>query len=68
MNTFLFESPAERRQRRNRDIYVRFNELLPSGRKYQLIYEQIGYEFYLSDERIKKIVQKMTLARDKKSS
>ena len=55
-------------ERRDRDIFARFNQLLPSGQTYQIIYEQIAYEFYLSDERVKKIVLKMTLARDKKSS
>ena len=55
-------------ERRDRDIFARFNQLLPSGKAYQLIYEQIGYEFYLSDERIKKIVLKMSHARDNKIS
>ena len=55
-------------ERRDRDIFARFNQLLPSGQTYQIIYEQIAYKFYLSDERVKKIVLKMTLARDKKSS
>ena len=53
--------------RRDRDIYARFNELLPSGRMYQELYEQIGYEFYLSDERVKKIVLKMAVARGQKT-
>lgn len=47
---------SETLERRNNDIYARFNQLLPTGKKYQIIYEQIGYEFYLSDERVKKIV------------
>ena len=54
-------------ERRDKAIFARFNQLLPNGKKYQLIYEQIGYEFYLSDERVKKIVLKMSLTRDKKS-
>lgn len=54
--------------RRNKDIFARFNQLLPTGKHYQLLYEQIGYEFYLSDESIKKIVLKMTLAHDNKIS
>lgn len=59
---------SETLERRNNDIYARFNQLLPTGKKYQIIYEQIGYEFYLSDERVKKIVLKKSFVRDKKSS
>ncbi|MBO4519384.1 MAG: hypothetical protein J5704_05035 [Paludibacteraceae bacterium] len=54
-------------ERRDNAIFARFNELLPTGQTYQRIYEKIGNEFYLSDERVKKIVLKMSHARDKKS-
>ena len=54
-------------ERRDNAIFARFNELLPTRQTYQRIYEKIGNEFYLSDERVKKIVLKMSHVRDKKS-
>ena len=54
-------------ERRDQAIFARFNQLLPSGQQYQHLYLIIGDEFYLSDERVKKIILKMSHARDKKS-
>ena len=66
-NTTNMKRDQQIMQRRDKAIFARFNQLLPTGKMYQRIYEQIGEEFYLSDERVKKIVLKMSLARDKKS-
>ena len=53
----------ETMERRNKDIYARFEELLPTGKQYQELYEQIAYEFYLSDATVKQIILRMLHAR-----
>lgn len=52
-------------ERRNNDIYARFEELLPTGKQYQDLYCQIAYEFYLSDATVKQIILRAMYARSR---
>ena len=51
---------------RDAAIFARFNELIVSGKPYQLIYEQMENEFYLSDATIKQIILRAMHARSRK--
>ncbi|MBO5404411.1 MAG: hypothetical protein IJV81_08190 [Paludibacteraceae bacterium] len=42
-------------ERRNRHIKLRFNQLL-GKHPVMVIYAQLGYEFYLSERRIREII------------
>lgn len=53
----------ELRERRNKAIFARFNELIKTGESYQQIYDQLEDEFYLSSATIKQIVLCLTHAR-----
>ena len=56
----------ELKKRRDAAIFARFNELIVTGKPYQLIYEQMEDEFYLSDATIKQIVLRTMHARRSK--
>lgn len=58
----------ELRERRDKAIFARFNQLITTGKQYQILYEQIGEEFYLSDVTIKQIVLRAMHARDNKKN
>lgn len=58
----------ELRERRDKAIFARFNQLIVTGKQYQVLYEQIGEEFYLSDATIKQIVLRAMHTRDKKKN
>ena len=58
----------ELRERRDKAIFARFNELIVTGKQYQILYEQIGDEFYLSDATIKQIVLRAMHTHDRKKN
>lgn len=51
------------RERRDKAIFNRFNQLIKSCTSYQQIYDQLENEFYLSSVTIKQIVLRLTHAR-----
>ena len=50
----------ELRERRNKAIFVRFNELIMGDMTHEAIYSQLEDEFYLSCITIKQIVLRIT--------
>jgi len=58
----------ELRERRDKAIFARFNQLIITGKQYQILYEEIGEEFYLSDATIKQIVLRAMHTRGSKKN
>ena len=50
----------ELRERRNKAIFKRFNELLTDGLTHEAIYSHLEDEFYISSITIKQIVLRIT--------
>lgn len=50
----------ELRERRNKAIFVRFNELIMGDMTHEAIYSQLEDEFYISSITIKQIVLRIT--------
>ena len=51
------------RERRDKAIFNRFNQLITTGKTYQQIYDLLEDEFYISTVTIKQIVLRLTHAR-----
>ena len=51
------------RERRDKAIFNRFNQLITTGKTYQQIYDLLEDEFYISAVTIKQIVLRLTHAR-----
>ena len=45
-------------RRRNKAIHERYEELIRNGMPFMLAYEQTGEDFYLSEETIRKIINR----------
>ena len=45
-------------RRRNKAIHERYEELIRNGIPFMLAYEQTGEDFYLSEETIRKIINR----------
>lgn len=56
----------ELRERRNKAILARFNELIRTGKQYQQIYYELEDEFYISSSTIKQIILRAMHARHSK--
>jgi len=57
MFTYILESTAERRMRRNNDIKTLFQQLtIRENMSFMEAYEAVGYVFYLSAEQIRQII------------
>ena len=57
MFTYILESTAERRTRRDNDIKTLFQQLtIRENMSFMEAYEAVGYVFYLSAEQIRQII------------
>ena len=64
MFTYILESTAERRTRRDNDIKTLFQQLtIRENMSFMEAYEAVGYVFYLSADHVQKILRTINKSR-----